>query len=247
MKVTSLIRIGKEKEICDDAVYNGNTVKTSDSDDVYESVNVSWIAVADGVGGNAGGHDASSFLMDYISDNYYINNTEEDIRSILKSANEQLIRNAESIKGKEKMATTFTGMFFGTEDVKIAHAGNTRIYFLQGKYLKQRTTDHTTYHWLKMQGNYEAAERCNKSEITSCFGGGDNNLLKFLTVETLLMDEIPDIFVITSDGIHDYIDIDTFEDILNDQISDKEKTEKLLKAARENGSCDDCSVIIIRR
>ena len=52
------------------------------------------------------------------------------------------------------------------------HCGNSRIYSLQGNFLKQVTEDQTTYQWLMATGNIEAAEHCNKSEIRGAFGGG---------------------------------------------------------------------------
>jgi protein phosphatase len=69
------------------------------------------------------------------------------------------------------MATTLTGFYFNDGQYKIVHVGNTRAYVKQGKYLKQITSDHTTYNWLLNSGQIEAAAKCNRSEITNCFGG----------------------------------------------------------------------------
>lgn len=245
MIITSLVKTGVGKEMCDDAIFDGNSVITNDDSLINENNSNSWIAVADGVGGNAGGYEASTFLLEYINNNYKSTNEENDLYSMLKEANEQLIKYAQAISGKENMATTFTGIFFGTEDIKIAHAGNTRVYALQGNYLKQLTTDHTTYQWLMMQGNYEAADSCNKSEITSCFGGGDENLLNRLSIERIAIEALPNIMIMTTDGIHDYVDIDTFENIIAEQIPIKERVVKLWEKAKENRTCDDCSIVVI--
>lgn len=245
--ITTLVQTGVGKEICDDGVFDGNSIITHDAVVINESESNSWIAVADGVGGNAGGHEASTFLLEYINTNYKNTNEEMGLYSMLKDANEHLIEFAKGLSGKENMATTFTGIFFGEEDIKIAHSGNTRIYALQGNYLKQLTSDHTTYQWLMMQGNYEVADTCNKSEIISCFGGGDESLLKMLSIETIPIESIPNILIMTTDGIHDYVDIDTFEDIISEQISIKERAIKLWRISKEKGSCDDCSVLIMER
>lgn len=245
--VTALVKTGIGKEICDDSVFNGENIISQDAVIVIEKIESSWFAVADGVGGNAGGHEASNYLLDYIQCNYEKTDDEAALELLLKDANISLIDNAQKIARKEQMATTFTGVFFCNEDLKIAHSGNTRLYALQGNYLKQLTSDHTTYQWLIRQGNYEAAEMCNKSEIISCFGGGDNDLLKMLSVETILMESIPNTLIMTSDGIHDYVDIDTFEEILCEPIPIKERVIKLWKKAQELGSNDDCSVLIMER
>lgn len=247
MIVTALVKTGIGKEICDDSVFNGESIISQDAVIVIEKIESSWFAVADGVGGNAGGHEASTYLLDYIQYNYGKTNDELTLDLLLKDANRSLIDYAQKITGKEQMATTFTGVFLGNEGLKIAHSGNTRLYALQGRYLKQLTSDHTTYQWLMRQGNYEAADTCNKSEIISCFGGGDDDLLKMLSVETILMESIPNTLILTSDGIHDYVDIDTFEEILCEPIPIKERVVNLWKKAQELGSCDDCSVLIMER
>lgn len=245
--VTTLVKTGTGKEICDDGVFNGEHIITQDLVIVNENVESSWFAVADGVGGNAGAHEASTYLLDYIQSSYEKTDDESVLLLLLKDANRNLIDYAQQIVGKEHMATTFTGVFFGNDGLKIAHSGNTRLYALQGSYLKQLTLDHTTYQWLIRQGNYEAANACNKSEIISCFGGGNDDLLKMLSIETILMEAIPNILIMTSDGIHDYVDIDTFEEIISEQIPIRERVIKLWKKAQELGSCDDCSILIMER
>ena len=90
----------------------------------------------------------------------------------------------------------------------------------------------------------EEAEACNKNEITSCFGGGDERFIEKLqilpvnTVRTLL---------ITSDGIHEYVSIDDLEDILNSDIPDDEKCGAIVKAAQLAGSTDDMTAVLICR
>lgn len=246
MIVYSLVKTGLGKEICDDMVFDGCRL-INNSDFSNNSQNSEWIAVADGVGGNAGGHEASRFILEYIRDKYAFVNEETTLFNFFQNANRELIKYATSIVGKEDMATTFTGLFFGDGDIKIAHVGNTRAYALQGKYLKQITGDHTTYQWLMMQGNYEAADSCNKSEITSCFGGGDVSLLNGLSIEQFSIEELPNVMLLTTDGIHDYLDIDTFEAIITETTTIEERMIKLWKTAKENGSCDDCSIIILKK
>ena len=50
------------------------------------------------------------------------------------------------------------------------HVGNTRVYGLQGNYLKQLTEDQTTYQWLLNIGQIEAARSVIRMQITQLFG-----------------------------------------------------------------------------
>ena len=52
--------------------------------------------------------------------------------------------------------------------------------------------------------------------------------------------------LLTSDGVHDYISLDEMERLLtSDASSGLEKCEAVIKAAKDAGSADDMSVVII--
>lgn len=115
---------------------------------------------------------------------------------------------------------------------------------LQGRYLKQLTCDHTVSNWLKAMGRTEEANRCNKNEIRNCFGGGKPELLNKLSVKRL--QEFQTI-VLTSDGIHDFIDIDEIESIIALPCPEIEKCDHIIDSAVAAGSGDDLSIVIIRK
>ena len=51
--------------------------------------------------------------------------------------------------------------------------------------------------------------------------------------------------LLTSDGIHDYVDVDSLEAILNGEGSYSDKCNQILLAAESAGSEDDMTVVII--
>ena len=54
--------------------------------------------------------------------------------------------------------------------------------------------------------------------------------------------------LLTSDGIHEYVDIDLMEEILNDSvISNEAKCDRIITAAIEAGSEDDITIVLIQR
>lgn len=165
--------------------------------------------------------------------------SEGDIMNNAINLNDSLLRYSSGIKGKEKMVATFSCLLFG-ESSTLFHIGNTRIYSIQGNYLKQLTTDHTTYNYLKFRGLYEEAEHCNKSELVSCFGGGTNRVFDPESEITNVRKA-----VMTSDGIHDYVDIDIMEDIVCSEKSNAEKCDDIFNIALNSGSCDDMSIVIV--
>lgn len=232
---------GEGKEISEDSVLVGNQVY-ADVMDTAEVPENGFVCVADGVGGNQAGEIASSFVLEALSECRW----EEDdvLRETLKDINRQLIEDSLGDQSRRNMATTLSGVCFDGDQMKLVHVGNTRIYAMQGHYLKQLTSDHTVYNWLKSLGRTEEAEACNKNEITSCFGGGDEKLLEKLQI--LPVNPVR-ILLLTSDGIHEYVGIDDLENILNSDIPDDEKCGAIMEAARIAGSTDDMTAVLICR
>ena len=233
MNIYAATRKGKNKAYSEDRIVIDDIILDNDSR-MFENISPKIIGISDGVGGNAGGELASQFLCERA-----MLLTEGELLHSATDLNESLLRYASEIKEKEKMAATFSAVIL-SEDTRILHIGNTRIYAVQGGYLKQLTTDHTTYNHLKFRGLYEEAERCNKSELVSCFGGGTNRLfcpdIEIVTVNKMVM---------TSDGIHDYVDIDRMEDIICSEKNCQEKCYEIFNIASDSGSCDDMSIVLV--
>ena len=60
-------------------------------------------------------------------------------------------------------------------------------------------------------------------------------------------EKIPSGFIMTSDGIHEYVDLDFLEDTLSrSDISELDKTDLIIKEALKNNSEDDKSIVIIK-
>lgn len=243
MIVTYKVQKGINKEKCDDsALINSQIIY--DNEGMLELNGDVKIFIADGVGGNAGGDEASQFVMKNLREIQF--KELEDLREQLINLNDRLIHYANTVVGHERMATTVTGIFLKKNKFILVHCGNTRLYALQGSFLKQITSDQTTYQWLFSTGNEEAAKHCNKSEIRGAFGGGNSKYTDTLVVRNIFERGKPKVILLTSDGIHDNIDIEQMEDIIaNNALSSKEKVRLLISSAVAKGSQDDCTVVLI--
>lgn len=246
MKICLNVGIGCGKAECEDTAVFNNTL-VNDKTILLDSDVFRCIGVADGVGGNAGGRIASRYIAHQISQVNFLSMTQQDIYAFLTDINKDLIAHAASISNKSEMATTLTCVVAAKDGYYLIHAGNTRLYVMQGSYLKQLTTDHTTYNWLMECGQYEAAEICRKSEINCCFGGGTQKYANRLVIEKVFGDYFPDTLILTSDGVHDFVDIDFMENALSSNDSDSNAVQIIVEAAHKNGSTDDTTIIILRR
>ena len=147
MKVFVYSKKGSKKDICEDsAIVDGHIISDSYSDEQIDSDYI--IAIADGVGGNAGGDMASRYVLTELKDIKLEDISEEKISQYIKAIHKDLLDYAAEIPEKKAMATTLSGIIGIHDTCYIFHVGNTRIYGLQGNYLKQYTKDQTTYQWL---------------------------------------------------------------------------------------------------
>lgn len=239
MKVYAYMERGAEKLFSEDTMLaNGTVLK----DGFYSfDATGNCVAIADGVGGNAGGREASEYVLNRCRDEL----TKEDPRTTLLNINDGLLDFAKSVFGMEQMATTLSALLFNNvTPTKIVHVGNTRISAIQGEYTKQLTKDHTTAELLRARGDYDAAERAPQNEITACMGAGTPTSIAQLQI--IEVEKEYSGFVLTSDGIHDYVDVEDIEDFISRGDWSKQAFEELSQQAKNNGSYDDKSIIIVR-
>ncbi len=232
-------KAGKNKLASEDAVLVGKDVVV-DSCQVLDTVQSGIVCVADGVGGNAGGAVASNFVVNALRD--LAIDMSIDIRSEILDINTALLEKAKQEPKFSDMATTLTGILFFKTKYQLIHVGNTRAYVLQGDYLKQLTSDHTVYNYLCSMQRYEEAELCNKNEITSCLGGGNENYAAKISVSSITKGKK---YLLTSDGVHEYVSLDFLEATLIQNMAATEKCNKIIEEALKNGSNDDLSVVFI--
>lgn len=230
---------GKRHSISEDAVLVGSEVLTETSD-TLPMPECGFICVADGVGGNLGGDQASRYVLGELSKHQETD--EVDLAGLLKEINKSLIASAATAGNATDMATTLTGFYVKDGQFRLIHIGNTRAYIKQGKYLKQITSDHTTYNWLLSSGQVEAAQNCNRSEITNCFGGNNPALLSKLLICDCQQFTLA---LLTSDGVHEYVDLDSLEEIITSEGLMSDKCEEIARRAVAAGSEDDISVVVI--
>lgn len=245
MKICVYSKIGNGKSRCEDAAMVAGTI-ISDSYFEIQTEQTHTVAIADGVGGNAGGDCASRYVLEKLFGVSITDVSAEYLKQFIDGINKDLLHYASSFSGKENMATTLTGLIMTSDSGYLFHVGNTRIYGLQGNYLKQLTEDQTTYQWLLNLGQIEAAEKCNKNEITNCLGGGNAQYGRGVCVKENNALSLYKRFLLTTDGIHEYISIDELEDFASGEMSEI-AMKRLLDKASENGSSDDKTLIVIDR
>ena len=238
--IYAISHVGRDKAECEDTLLIGDRI-LSNSMGVFPFPEIGFICVADGVGGNCGGKEASTYVAEELIKRF---NETDSLGPMISRLNTALITKAKKTPALSGMATTLTGIRFNGHECELIHIGNSRAYVQQGEYLKQITSDHTVYRWLISRGRIEEADACNKSEITSCLGGANTKL-----ASNLLIKKIPDFrtMLLTTDGVHDYVSHDDLESIVSSNEGGQRKCAIIIESALKAGSKDDLSVILINR
>ena len=238
MNIIAITQKSLDKPENEDRIVVGRTVLAEGC--LQTGISSGVIAVADGVGGNKAGAVASHFVSRKLSEAAHID------YDWLAQVNRELLQLSATTERYAKMATTLSGICIEDDTAVFFSVGNTRVYTLQsGKYLKQLTRDDTTLNYLLSTGQLSGAEAENfdrKNEITACFGGGSQQLGK---IKISPRNPVTAPFMLTSDGIHDYVSVDRLEDILEEYGFTMDACEACIAAARAGGSKDDVSIVLI--
>jgi protein phosphatase len=188
------------------------------------------IAVADGIGGLDKGEVASEQVLTRLRN--VLSQIPDDL------SNEELrevfnVYAAETHQSmSEGMGSTLAGLFAYQGKVFRYHAGDSRIYRMRRGELTRLTKDHS----LREAGGQPNAP---SNVITNALGGGRSAFIEFAEIEHPFFNN--DLYLLSSDGMHDLIPPDEIAKTLKSGKSAK----KLVEIAKKRGGKDNISVIII--
>jgi len=208
----------------------------SDAGKVRENNEDSWLvrdqrgvmllAVADGVGGVAGGEQASAAAIATLSRRFYEALATQDLRASLaaaiREANDAVVRNAAD-RG-ESSATTLVAAAIRRREATIANVGDSRAYLVRGSTARQITTDHSG---------------ARPNEITR-FVGDERGIQPDVFVESL---RAGDRLVLCSDGLTRHVQ----DGEIAEKAGRSEPSQAagvLVDLANERGGEDNVTVVI---
>ncbi len=203
--------------------------------------------LCDGVGGEAFGEIASEKVSNwFIQKTSKINSpNNETIKSVIQEINNELIEFSHSDETLENMSTTLVSFVFYDSKVLIHNVGDSRAYLLRGNRLIQVTDDQTPL-WSAYKNGKISKNDMLKSPIKNIISQaiGTTNDLK---INGYKLDIRPkDIFLLCSDGLHDYLTDNEIKEVLQQKNKSQEEiVEELISNALEKKSKDNISIILI--
>jgi serine/threonine protein phosphatase PrpC len=208
------------------------------------------IAVADGMGGHAGGEVASSTaiktlasLIPVITDKDIDEESSEDLFiNSLYSVDSQIKAVSDEEPALEGLGTTLTALFVQGETVSLLHVGDSRAYRLRGGSLEQISVDHTVVQELISKGAIspsEVSEHPQRSMLTQALMGSGN-------VEPVLQifeAKSKDRFLLCSDGLSGVLTEKEIKSLIKGK-SRSQAIDALIDATYINGAPDNVTVVI---
>ncbi|HEX2912934.1 MAG TPA: Stp1/IreP family PP2C-type Ser/Thr phosphatase [Chloroflexia bacterium] len=205
-------------------------------------------AVADGMGGYAGGEVASELAITTLFEHYYnapsSGDIANDLSEAVREANYQVHETASST-GRNQMGTTLTLVLIKGNKAIFGNVGDSRTYLIRQGIPERVTHDHSL-----VQDQIDAGvltpEQAEKSSIrnfiTRAIGHRDE-------VESDLFerDILPgDILLLCSDGLHGLVKELEMGTIVATTPNLQEAAQQLVDMANERGGPDNISVMLIR-
>ncbi len=190
--------------------------------------------VCDGMSACEAGKDASAlsvqtFLDDYFTtpDTWTVKTSATKVMSALNSwLFSQGQRKLESAKG---MVTTFSAVVIKSNTAHVLHIGDSRVYLFRQGQLEQLTQDHRI--WLNNERDY----------LSRALGIDAHAEIDYKTV--LL--EPGDRLLLTTDGIHDFLEHEAMEALLAGENDPDTAARKLADEAYRAGSGDNLTALLL--
>ena len=224
-------------------------VRARNEDALLQRPERGLFAVADGMGGHAGGDVASRIAVDVLDEHLLAAGPEpgpDEIGAAIRAAHEAILRAARAESELEGMGTTLTALVAGARGCLIGHVGDSRAYCLRNGALEQLTRDQT---WVQDQVDSgaltpEQARRHPFSAMITCaLGIGDVDLdVQILHPRC----EPGDLFLLCSDGLTARLDDGALADLLVGRDALDDAARALVDAANEAGGPDNITVALVR-
>jgi serine/threonine protein phosphatase PrpC len=196
------------------------------------------IAVADGMGGHAGGEVASTIAITALATTKI---DEKSLLTITKDIDSAILHKSQTQPDLAGMGTTLTALRINNEAVELLHVGDTRCYAFAGGKLNQLSHDHTVMQELIDQGRItpdEAVNHPQRSLLTHALMGDSG----FDPVIQLYPIKIGDQFLLCSDGLTSVLSDFEIGKILK-KYSGQELVENLVAETKAKGAPDNVTVI----
>lgn len=206
-------------------------------------------AVADGMGGHAGGEIASATAIEILQETFD-EPTQASLLEAVRRANAKIWDRGQIDENLHNMGTTLTvaarvnNEETGEEFFAVANVGDSRGYVFRDDEFTQVTTDHSLVEEMVAAGELDAGEAESHPRR--------NILTRALGVEPVVAADVFEIhpqpgdrILLCSDGLVREVSDERIASVLRRLRNPDEAVKELVKQAKENGGHDNITVVIV--
>ena len=201
------------------------------------------LAVADGMGGQAGGEYAAKILIEKLAGIREIPEHEERrLALLIKDADRAIFEEAVKKPPLEGMGTTATAALVREGVVYWVQVGDSRLYLLHEHKLVQITKDQNMAALLVSEGEItkeEAYTHPSRNLLEQCVGCGDCE-----PVTANFEVDNGDLILLVTDGLYSEVSRGTLVSILWTRKDVGSKANSMIQAALEAGGRDNVTVVL---
>ena len=205
------------------------------------------LILADGMGGHAAGDIASSTVVGMIAplgtDEIGADDAVDQLKETIAAANDRLRTEMDADPTREGMGTTLIVLMKAGKQLAMANIGDSRAYQLSDGKFTQITKDHSFVQTLLDSGRITAEEAVHhpqRSLVTRVLTGREDD-----TPDVSLREaRIGDRFLLCSDGLSDYVNARTIEEIFTKGGEVGDVADALVDIALKASTLDNVTVIV---
>ncbi|GAA4834873.1 protein phosphatase 2C domain-containing protein [Luteimicrobium xylanilyticum] len=206
------------------------------------------LAVADGMGGHAGGDIASTLairsLVPLDGHQHVPDGALTELEQAIEAAKQAIVDRSEAEPQLAGMGTTVTAILRAGNQLVMAHLGDSRAYLLRDDELTQVTTDHTFVQHLVDTGRIapeDAEHHPQRNVVMRVLGDFEVDLTPDLSVREA---RPGDRWLLCSDGLSGFVTPDMIAQILISVVDPGECADTLIQLALRAGSTDNVTAIV---
>lgn len=224
-------------------------IRSNNQDSYHCDPNNRFFIVADGMGGHAGGEEASRIATQEINSclsTYWqsTQTTPQLLEDALLTANEAILADQQANPQRSDMGTTVVVVAIRDNSAFCAHIGDSRIYRLRNTKLEQLTEDHTWVAKAIKMGDISAEEaRIHpfRHVLSQCLGREDLHQYDISPIDI----QVGDRLLLCSDGLTEELIDAKISEYIQNSPSLETAARYLVDAAKEAGGHDNITVVLV--
>lgn len=202
-----------------------------------------WTAIADGVGGAAGGREASSAAINVVK-SIVETRPDADMADIFSTVRRRLVEIASENSALSRLATTLTVAQFANSKCTVGHVGDTRLYHVRGEGIVTVSKDQTEVQRLIDEGILKAdqARRYPRRNVLL------SSISPSRSYELMLAEAIVrpgDRVILTTDGVHGVLKRREIRDLSLAAANVEELSMAIRNGVESRGVVDDYSCVVL--